>query len=134
MQGLKGILRELVRSTIKTEKSLQTFKSIWSLEIKERARASGEQVEQSSDYRCVLVHTCTSTFILTHCFLLLPLKCSLDCLTFTFHTLTCLYFAQNRHFFMISTRLWPTDGRTDRRTDGPTDGRTHPLIEMRERI
>ena len=30
------------------------------------------------------------------------------------------------------------DGRTDRRMDGPTDrrtdGRTHPLIEMRERI
>ena len=28
----------------------------------------------------------------------------------------------------------PTDGRTDGPTDGPTDGRTHPLIEMRERI
>ena len=26
------------------------------------------------------------------------------------------------------------DRRTDGRTDGPTDGRTHPLIEMRERI
>ena len=27
-----------------------------------------------------------------------------------------------------------TDGRTDGWTDGPTDQRTHPLIEMRERI
>ena len=26
------------------------------------------------------------------------------------------------------------DRRTDGRTDGPTDGRTHPLLEMRERI
>ena len=68
------------------------------------------------------------------CFVLLLLECSLNCLTFPFHTLTYLSFAQNRHFFMISTRLWPTDGRTDGPTDGPMDGRTHPLIEMRERI
>ena len=27
-----------------------------------------------------------------------------------------------------------TDGHTDKRTDAPTDGRTHPLIEMRQRI
>ena len=28
----------------------------------------------------------------------------------------------------------PTDGLMDGPTDGPTEGRTHPLIEMRERI
>ena len=47
-------------------------------------------------------------------------------------------FGQKWHFRMVSTHVWPTDGRTDRwtdrRTDGRTDGRTHLLIEMRERI
>ena len=55
------------------------------------------------------MRTYTSTCIFSHCFVLSLLKNSLDCLTFTFHTLTYLYFAQTRHFFMILTRLWPTN-------------------------
>ena len=96
-------------------------KCLWTISsLKEK------QVEQSSDYGCVLVRTCTSTFtcnFFSHCFVLLLLKCSLNILAFTFHTLTCLYFAQNRHFFMISTRLWLMDGRTD--TPSYRDARTH---------
>ena len=91
-------------------------------------RRTDGRINQRTDYRCILVCTCTSTCtwnsIITHHFVLLLLKCSLNCLILTFPTHTYLYFAQNRHFFMISTRLWPTDGPTDRRTDGPTDGRT----------
>ena len=63
-------------------------------------------------FSCVLVLQLVLVIFYTHCFVLLLLKCSLDCLTFTFHTLTYLYFSQNRHFFMISTRLWLTDRRT----------------------
>ena len=33
-------------------------------------------------------------------------------------------FGQKLDFGLVSTRVWPTDGRTDGRTDRPTDGRT----------
>ena len=53
-----------------------------------------KQVEQSSDYRCVLACTCTSTCtdncIFTCSFVLLLLKCYLDCLIITFHALNYL--------------------------------------------
>ena len=75
-------------------------------------------------FSCVLVLQILLVIFFTQCFVLLLLKCSFNWLTFTFHALTYLYFAQNRHFFMILTRLWPTDGPTDQRTDGPTAGHT----------
>ena len=75
-------------------------------------------------------------------FELLLLESSSDSHTFLFQTLIHRNFGQKRRFFAISTRVWRTDGPTDRRTDGwtdvPTDGwtvgRTDPLIEMRRRI
>ena len=71
------------------------------------------------------------TFICS--FVLLLLKSSSDSYTFLFQTLIYRNFGQKRRFWSISTRLWRTDGPTDRRTDHQTDrrtdGRTHPLIE-----
>ena len=94
-----------------------------------------QQVEQSSDNRCVFVRTYTSIFHIncsfTCTFVLVTLKCITNCLNLTFHTLTYLHFAQKWHFFEISTRVWLTDGRmdgrTDRRMDIPSyrDARTH---------
>ena len=77
-----------------------------------------QQVEQSSDHKCVLVHTCTCTnnWIFTCCFVLLLIKCYSEGLITMFHTLNHLYFDQNRRFFMIPTRLWPTDGSTEGHT------------------
>ena len=99
-----------------------------------RCKRSQKQVERSSDYRSVLARTCTHHCTFTCSVVLLLLKSSSGSHTFLFQTHIYLNFGQKRHFFMISTCVWPTDRRTDGRTDGPTDGRTHPLIEMRERI
>ena len=43
-------------------------------------------------------------------------------------------FGQKRHFCMVTTHVWRTDGRTDGRTDRRTDRQTGILIKMRERI
>ena len=69
-----------------------------------------KQVEQSSDHRCVLWRAGTSTGIL----LVLVLVHALSLPSFT---LTLLKMAPFRDFNSLGT-----------------DGRTHPLIEMRERI
>ena len=53
-------------------------------------------------------------------FVLVPLKCSTNCLDLRFHTLTYLYFAQKRHFFQD---FRPTDRRTDQLTEGWTNWR-----------
>ena len=74
-------------------------------------------------FSCVLVLQILLVIFFTQCFVLLLLKCSSNCLVLTFHTLTYPYFAQNRYFFMISTHLWPTDGRTD--TPSYRDARSH---------
>ena len=90
-----------------------------------------EQVEQSLDYRCVLVCTCTATCsnncIFTRSLVQLLLKCYLDCLTIPFILITIDILLEIGVFFIISTRLWPTDGPTDQRTDTPSyrDARTH---------
>ena len=95
-----------------------------------RRRIAVEQVIQSSAKRCVLERTCiicTIDCIFTFTFVPVRLKCISNCLTFTFHTLTYLHFAQQRRISEISTRLWRTDGRTDGRTGTPSyrDARTH---------
>ena len=77
-----------------------------------------EQVEQSSDNRCVLWRTaCVLVF-----------DSSFKWVTFLFLMLFCSISAHFSEIQLVCDR--PTDGPTDGRTDGPTD----PLIEMRERI
>ena len=43
-------------------------------------------------------------------------------------------FGQKQHFFKISTRVWPTDGRTDRRTDTPSYRDAKTNLKRRENI
>merc|ERR1711872_886305 len=86
-----------------------------------------KQVEQSSDYRCVLLRTYTSicTCICTNTCTSTP-NCCLISHTFMLHTflyhITLLKIGQIRDFNSCVTDR-RTDGRTDRRTDGPTDRR-----------
>ena len=71
-----------------------------------------EQVEQSSDNRCVLWRTAR----------VLVFESSFKWHTFLFLMLFCSNLA---HFTEIQLVCdGPTDRRTDRRTNGPTDGRT----------
>ena len=65
-------------------------------------------------------------------------NCPRTCLWIVFRMAYCLIpdaiLFEFGPFLRNSTRVWPTDGRTDVPTDRRTDGRTHPLKEMRERI
>ena len=81
-----------------------------------------EQVEQSSDNRCVLWRNAR----------VLVFELSFKWHTFLFLMLFCSNLAHFARFQLVCDG--PTDRPTDGRTDRPTDGRTHPLIEMRERI
>ena len=79
-------------------------------------------------FSCILA-TWTYNYIFTCSFVLLLLKCYLECLTIMFDTLNYLHFAWNRRFFMISTRFNRTDRRADGRTNGRTDGRADRLTD-----
>ena len=80
-----------------------------------------KQVKSSSDNRCVLVHTCTSIYNINCSFtctvVLVPLKCSTNCLDLTFHTL--IFILLKNGVFLSRFQL-----ECDRATDGRTDGHT----------
>ena len=80
-------------------------------------RAFFEQVEHSSDNRCVLA--CTHNW-LKYFYLYLCIITTLS--------------SSDSHTFLFAWMQLVCDRQMDRRTDGQTDRRTYPIIEMRKRI